>query len=189
MTGKIQYNSMAYLCALMANDCKICHWGASGLHFGEIHDLAEEYYHVASEMADFFAERAILHGQQVDNFTNLRNHVTEIQWPALKLLAYDFDTFLEKILERGSTLIDCLEHTDDLGNSDERSKMDEWLGYWRLEIEYKDKMRKGTPEETGLLKSELADVNLPQTSNDYKGTVFAVVRSPKVTKEGLKDLP
>ena len=188
--GKINYNTMAYLSALLANDAKVCHWGATGLHFGEIHALAEEYYDKASEMADFFAEHAILNGQEMDNFTNLREHVSELQWPALKMTTYDFDTFVDRILERGEVLIQCLEAVDDLGHTDERSVMDEFLDYWRLEIEYKNKMRKGASEEGGLLPEGIEeDANLPEVRNDYRGQVLAVVRSPKVTRGSLDVLP
>jgi DNA-binding ferritin-like protein len=189
LNGKISYATMTYVCALFANDSKVTHWGASGLHFGEIHELAQEYYEYLSAAADWFAERAILNGQELDNLTNLREHITPIQWPALPLVTYDFDTFLDKILERGQVFIECLENVDDLGHTDERSKMDEFLEYWRLEVEYKNKMRKGAPETQGILSSVETDVNLPEVQNDFRGPILAVVRSPNVTREGLNRLP
>jgi hypothetical protein len=109
-------------------------------------------------------------------------------------MAYDLDTFLAKILERGEVIIDCIENTDDLKHSDERSDLDEFLGYWRKEIEYYTKLTKGDSVNGQLSQIDTdvqtpAQENLPEVSNDYKGTVFAVVRNPNATKASMNKLP
>jgi DNA-binding ferritin-like protein len=195
LNGKLQYSSMVYLCALLENDCETCHWGASGDHMRDVHELADEYRNKAHEMRDWFGEHSIMNNQEIDNITNVREHVSEQQWPALKLIAYDLDTFLEKILERGKVIIECIEATDDLNHDDERSDLSDFLGYWRKEIEFYTKMTQGSAEK-GILSNidtnagqPQQDENLPEVSKDYKGTVFAVVRNPSVTKASLDSLP
>jgi DNA-binding ferritin-like protein len=158
----------------------------------DVHELADEYRNKAHEMRDWFGEHAIMNGQEIDNITNVREHVNEQQWPALKLIAYDLNTFLSKILERGTVLIECIENTDDLNHIDERSAMNNFLGYWRKEIEYYTKMTQGSVEK-GVLSNIDTEVdsqeNLPEVGENYKGTVFAVVRNPAITKASLDNLP
>jgi hypothetical protein len=149
----------------------------------------------AHEMRDWFGEHATMNGQEVDNMINIRQHVNETQWPALKQVAYDLDTFLSKILERGEVMVDCLENTDDLKHTDERSQLDDFLGYWRKEIEYYTKLTLGEGSNGVLSGIETdptttpAEENLPQVSNGFKGTVFAVVKNPANTKASMDGLP
>lgn len=127
----------SYLTSLFANDLQCMHHHASGKDFDQVHELTEEYYNQARELADFLAEKAIMTGEGIDNFTYVNKHIDETMWPALEAVPYDLDVFIETFNDIGNRWLTYYESLDPIQSST-KVALDEEIEWWRNEINYKN---------------------------------------------------
>jgi len=83
---KVSDLAHAIFCA--ANDAKVVHLYAHGVHFDTLHKLAGDEYDALSEDADLFAELSL----EMDNdIVNPNNAAIAIQWSPLRARPYTYE--------------------------------------------------------------------------------------------------
>lgn len=119
----------------LLNDFKHIHWHASGEHFFEVHNLAEEYYKHLNEDVDFLAESTMQTGEKLPNASLL---LQDKSWKVANMEDYDLADAVPAIrdrLERFTRLINNkIETEQDAGI---KSELENMLLYWGKELNYK----------------------------------------------------
>lgn len=137
MSEENTLSRLVYIGQALANNIKHIHLHATGSDFDFIHDTAQEYYEELSDEIDDFSEIAISKGEKVDNLNNLRSNLEDDFWAEpLTDEMYDMEAFVAYMQEAGTKWIKELEDSPLEG-----LYKDEYLRFWKKEIEYKNEMK------------------------------------------------
>lgn len=90
------------------NDVRLLHLYAAGKDFIPYHEKLNEFYDFLFDSYDTIAEMAIAHKEPVGNPSLIQNPILG------PLDAKDFSSseICEVVMDRGSAVLDCLEHID-----------------------------------------------------------------------------
>lgn len=156
----------AYAHTCISNNMKYIHLCACGHKFQEIHNMAEEFYHHFSHIADRLFELAAESSSvKLDNPTRAKEHCEDVNVESEP--EYDFDTAISAM----SSNIDCaIRYINKVRQSSEertdiQSFMDEQLSYLNKQVNYFLRKRKesgssgGSFDDTPIAEKDSIDID------------------------------
>ena len=130
------FTKAAAIALLAGNDFWLMHICSKDSDFDKSHQLTGQYYERLSVEADMLMELAMEQNQPVFNPTDALNIVEN--WSPERRAAYDYGTIVDVsksiILQYISALRELRNSTD---RTDIESRVDDILGYWEKELNYK----------------------------------------------------
>lgn len=129
---------LSYITHLFANDIQCMHHHAAGKDFDQVHSLTEEYYNEAKDLADFLAEKALMSGCGIDNFTCVNQYIDSSVWTPVEAVPYDIDTFVNTFNYIGNRWLSCFAEGEIDCNASTKVAILEELNWWESEINYKN---------------------------------------------------
>lgn len=129
---------LSYITHLFANDIQCMHHHAAGKDFDQVHSLTEEYYNEAKDFADFLAEKALMSGCGIDNFTCVNQYIDSSVWSPIEAVPYDIDTFVNTFNYIGNRWLSSFAEGDIDCNESTKVAILEELNWWESEINYKN---------------------------------------------------
>lgn len=91
------------------NDVRLLHLYASGQDFIPYHEKLNELYDFLFDSYDTIAEMAIAHKEPVGNPSFIQNPI----FGPLEVKDFTSKDICDTVVERGTALLDCLEHIDE----------------------------------------------------------------------------
>jgi DNA-binding ferritin-like protein len=106
----------------------IIHWLAKGNDMMKLHTMAEEMYGELIQEIDVVGELLV----------EKQGTVPQLDFPCdyVPVQDYDFQTGLDQIQSLIQTYIDCIDYAYCNQDSDVQSTLDEWLRYWKKQLNY-----------------------------------------------------
>ena len=143
---------LSYVTHLFANDIQCMHHHAAGKDFDQVHSLTEEYYNEAKDLADFLAEKALMSGCGIDNFTCVNQYIDSSVWTPIEAVPYDIDTFVNTFNYIGNRWLSCFAEGEIDCNASTKVAILEELNWWESEINYKNasKMLQTSSDEPNM---------------------------------------
>lgn len=133
------------IAVLLSNDLKHVHFHSFGEDFDKTHDLTSSYYKLVDEDVDTLAEIALEVGEEIPNPTNARVE----GWKAEDQEKYEYGEALTLIKRKLAVYLNALEALrSETPYEDVKSRLDEILGTWKKELNYKLKRRSGVAVNT-----------------------------------------
>ena len=106
----------------------ILHWMSSGNDMMKLHNLSEEMYDELKDEIDTVGELLV----------EKQGTVPQLDFPCdyIPVQKYDFQTGLDQIKSLIQMYIDCIDYAYCNQDSDVQSTLDEWLRYWKKQLNY-----------------------------------------------------
>ena len=106
----------------------ILHWMSSGNDMMKLHNLSEEMYGELQGEIDTIGELLV----------EKQGTVPQLDFPCdyIPVQQYDFQAGLDQIKSLISMYIDCIDYAYCNQDSDVQSTLDEWLRYWKKQLNY-----------------------------------------------------